>query len=80
MNPREVSDHVEITGLLARYAWAIDGRRSDLFAAVFTPDIVADYGPFGSFSDLVALASRFDEYHAQIRHDPAHDHQRLPSS
>jgi SnoaL-like domain len=66
MNPNEASDHIEITGLLARYAWAIDGRRPDLFAAVFTPDIEADYGPFGSFSDLVTLANRFDEYHAQF--------------
>ena len=66
MSPDEASDHIEITELLARYAWAIDGRRPDLFAAVFTPDIEADYGPFGSFSDLVVLASRFDEYHAQF--------------
>jgi hypothetical protein len=66
MNAAETSDHVEITGLLARYAWAIDGKRTDLFAKVFTADIEADYGPFGSFADLEVLATRFDEYHAQF--------------
>jgi hypothetical protein len=66
MNPTETSDHIEITGLLARYAWAIDGRQPDLFAKVFTVDIDADYGPFGSFSDLDTLSTRFDEYHAQF--------------
>jgi len=32
--------------LLARYAWAIDDRAYDELRDVFTPDVVADYGPF----------------------------------
>jgi len=43
VTPREVSDHVEITQVLARYASAIDRRDVDLLTTVFTPDASIHY-------------------------------------
>jgi hypothetical protein len=66
VNDSDVRDHLEIMALLTRYAWAIDGKQPGLFGTVFTADISADYGPFGAFTDLATLVTRFDEYHAQF--------------
>jgi len=43
----EVRDRLEIGELLARYSTALDDRRWDLLAEVFTPDAECDYGALG---------------------------------
>jgi hypothetical protein len=52
--------------LLARYAWAIDDRAYDDLLVVFTPDVVADYGPFTCRS-AEELVGRMREIHRDLR-------------
>jgi hypothetical protein len=59
-------DRVEITDLLHRYAWAIDGRCSARLADVFTPDVHADYGTLGAFDGIDAVIEAFDVMHSQF--------------
>lgn len=66
MDRPNVADQVEIMGLLARYAWAMDGKCSEQFMTVFLPDVAADYGAAGSYDDAMKMADAFDRFHAQF--------------
>jgi len=59
MDPREISDRLEITDLLARYADAIDHQRWDDLDGVFTADAVIDYTAFGVPRGGVAETKQF---------------------
>lgn len=54
MDLRAVSDHLEITQLLYRYARAIDTRELDGLDQVFTPDAEIHYDFFGGVKRLYA--------------------------
>jgi 3-phenylpropionate/cinnamic acid dioxygenase small subunit len=62
LSQQEISDRLEITQLLYRYARAIDTRDLDALATVFTPDAVIDYAvPGGTrlpFPEMVAWLGR----------------------
>lgn len=67
-----IADRLEIEGVLARYAWAIDSREFDGLDEVFTPDAIVDYtsagGIKGSYPEVKAwLAS-------VLPHFPAYQH------
>ncbi|MEU8360415.1 nuclear transport factor 2 family protein [Nonomuraea sp. NPDC048882] len=47
METQEIADRLEITGLLARYTFAIDSGQWDLLDEVFTPDASIDYSSSG---------------------------------
>ena len=47
---QEVSDHLEIQGLLTRYCTAIDSKQYDMLDTVFTPDAFIDYRSAGGIS------------------------------
>ncbi|MEV4089858.1 nuclear transport factor 2 family protein [Nonomuraea fuscirosea] len=47
METQEIADRLEITGLLARYTFAIDSGQWDLLDKVFTPDASIDYSSSG---------------------------------
>ncbi|TDD17141.1 nuclear transport factor 2 family protein [Nonomuraea diastatica] len=47
MDTQEIADHLEITGLLARYSHALDSGQWHLLDEVFTPDAVIDYTSAG---------------------------------
>jgi hypothetical protein len=66
MEPSAAADHVEISGLLTRYAWAMDGKCSELFASIFLPDVAADYGAAGRYTDAMSMSSAFDKFHSQF--------------
>ena len=48
MDLQDMSDRLEITDLLARYAYAIDQQDFDALDQVFTPDAIVDYTAFGA--------------------------------
>ena len=54
---QEISDRLEITDLMVRYAHAVDTRAWDTFDQIFTPDAVIDYtvfgGPRGTVDEIV---------------------------
>ncbi|MGV9307467.1 nuclear transport factor 2 family protein [Nonomuraea sp. NPDC003727] len=50
MDEREVADRLEIAGLLARYARAVDAGEWDRLAEVFTADAVIDYRSAGGIA------------------------------
>src|SRR3990172_4916311 len=43
----ELADRLEIQGVLARYAWALDAREYNRLDDVFTPDAFLDYTTAG---------------------------------
>lgn len=47
MDTQEIADRLEITGLLARYTYAIDSGQWDLLDEVFSQDAVIDYTSSG---------------------------------
>ncbi|HNA49239.1 MAG TPA: nuclear transport factor 2 family protein, partial [Mycobacterium sp.] len=47
MDLQRISDELEITGLLHRYARAVDGRDWDLWRSLFTADAHIDYSSAG---------------------------------
>ncbi|MEX5713402.1 nuclear transport factor 2 family protein [Parafrankia sp. FMc6] len=48
MDIQELSDKIEITELLARYARGVDARDWDLWKTVFTPEAIIDYSSAGA--------------------------------
>lgn len=62
MSPLEVSDRIEISDLLVRYAKAIDSGDWDLLDDVFTPDARIDYtssgGVAGSYPEIKAWLAK----------------------
>lgn len=52
---REVSDVLEIQGVLNRYALSLDDRDWDGLATCFTPDATADYGALGVHEGYPAI-------------------------
>ncbi|GAA2389085.1 nuclear transport factor 2 family protein [Nonomuraea africana] len=54
MDEREVADRLEIAGVLARYARAIDTGEWDGLSAVFTADAVIDYRAAGGIAGGLA--------------------------
>ncbi len=55
LSDQHISDQLEITALLNRYARAVDGKDWELYRSVFTDDAVIDYSSAG------ALAGSRDE-------------------
>jgi 3-phenylpropionate/cinnamic acid dioxygenase small subunit len=47
MDIRQISDHLEITALLYRYARAVDTKDWELWRSVFTEDALVDYSSAG---------------------------------
>ena len=47
---QQVSDQLEITALLTRYARAVDTKDWELYRSVFTPDAVIDYTSAGAIA------------------------------
>ena len=47
MTPEAISDTLEIQGVLADYAYALDAKDWDALDAVFTPDATFDYAATG---------------------------------
>lgn len=58
------SDAETITTLVNLYALAIDTQSYDLFDEIFTPDVVADYGPGAVWTDLATFKQVFTAIHA----------------
>jgi hypothetical protein len=50
MDDREIADRLQIAGVLARYAYAVDFGEWDLLDEVFTPDAVIDYRSAGGIA------------------------------
>lgn len=50
MDIQELSDRLEITDLLTRYARAVDRKDWDLYRRVFTPDAEIDYTSAGGIA------------------------------
>ena len=50
-----VQDHLDITQLHHRYAWALDHRDWKLLESCFTADAQADYGDLGVFTPASAI-------------------------
>jgi hypothetical protein len=50
MDPQRISDELEITGLLNRYARAVDTKDWDLYRSVFTDDAHIDYSSAGAIA------------------------------
>jgi hypothetical protein len=57
-------DRLEIIELQSAYAWAIDGRASEDFARVFTPDVDANYSEFVRLSGVDSVARWMEAFHA----------------
>jgi 3-phenylpropionate/cinnamic acid dioxygenase small subunit len=55
MDLQRISDQLEITALLNRYARAVDAKDWDLYRSVFTDDAHIDYSSAG------AIAGRRDQ-------------------
>jgi len=47
---RQISDQLEITALLNRYARAVDGKDWELYRSVFADDAVIDYSSAGAIA------------------------------
>jgi len=60
MEISEISDRLEIQGLLAKYARAVDTRDWDLWRSLFTEDATVDYSSAG------AIAGTRDEVSAWL--------------
>lgn len=72
MDLQELSDRLEITDLLTRYARAVDRKDWDLYQEVFTPDAAIDYSSAGGITgDTAAQAKWLAEALAQF---PATQH------
>ncbi|GAA3229304.1 nuclear transport factor 2 family protein [Actinocorallia longicatena] len=56
MEPRELSDRLEIAELLARYALAVDTGDWELFSTLFTEDATLDYASAGGVTGTTAEA------------------------
>lgn len=54
---RSDADHREITGVLDRYAEALDARRWELLSEVFVPDLEFDFGEWTVSSREEAVAT-----------------------
>lgn len=50
MDARQISDHLEITALLHRYARAVDTHDWKLYRSVFTDDATIDYTSAGAIA------------------------------
>lgn len=59
-----MADREDIVDLLNLYGFAMDTRRWDLFDRIFTPDVVADYGPTSSWTDRARFKADFGGFHA----------------
>ena len=72
MDPQEISDRIEITDLLTRYARAVDRKDWALYRTVFTPDAHIDYSSAGgAVSGVEAMCDWLAEALAQF---PATQH------
>ena len=62
MDIQRISDELEISALLTRYARAVDTKDWDLYRSVFTDDAVIDYSangiPAGSRDDIAEFLAR----------------------
>lgn len=61
-----VQDERYISAVLVAYATAIDTRDWALFRNCFIADCQADYGEFGSWTDLSALTEYMREAHSRL--------------
>lgn len=59
-------DERSINALLIAYATAIDTRDWPLFRSCFTADCKADYGEFGSWTDVSTLTDYMRETHSRL--------------
>ena len=62
------SDDALIHQTINLYGLALDARRWDLFAQVFTPELHADYRPGGVWHDLVTFTADFARLHDRYDH------------
>lgn len=51
------SDREQITDVLVRYATGIDTRNWPLFRTCFTPDVRADYGEIGAWTNVEGITA-----------------------
>ncbi|MCX4097015.1 nuclear transport factor 2 family protein [Nocardia sp. alder85J] len=59
LSQQEISDRLEITDLMARYAHAVDSRQWDLLDDLFTADAYIDYTATGGAAGDLAAAKKF---------------------
>ncbi len=59
-------DERSINAVLIAYATAIDTRDWALFRSCFTADCKADYGDFGSWTDVTGLTDYMREAHSRL--------------
>lgn len=61
------NDKAAIVEILNLYAFALDARQWDLFDRVFTPDVIAEFGPAGTaWTDLEDFVNGFASFHATL--------------
>lgn len=58
-----MADREDIVERINLYGLAMDTRRWDLFDAIFTPDVHADYGPTSSWTDRERFKADFGSFH-----------------
>lgn len=63
----ESDDRQLITDALIRYATGIDTKNWPLFQTCFTPDVRADYGPIGVWTDAEALTAHMARAHEKYQ-------------
>lgn len=63
-------DHAEISNLMGRYAFALDGQDADTYASTFTPDAVLNYGG-GEARGREALRKMMNDLRARTLRDRA---------
>jgi hypothetical protein len=61
------TDKAEIVGIINLYGFALDAHQWDLFDQIFTPDVVAEFGPAGTeWIGLPTLVAAFTDFHEQL--------------
>ena len=61
------NDKTAIVEVLNLYAFALDARQWDLFDRIFTPDVVAEFGPAGTaWTNIDDFKSGFKAFHATL--------------
>lgn len=59
MDLQEISDRMEIQGLMVDYCYAVDHRNWDALDELFTPDAIIDYSEMVGFRGTVAETKAF---------------------
>ncbi len=61
-----LQDHHDITQVIYRYGTGIDTRNWALFETCFTPDVLAEYGAFGTWRSAAEITAFMRDVHMPV--------------